>query len=119
MVYEANIIDENTKIEEVTSKIETLIKEELGLIVHAEYFNLKGFELCYKSNGSPKFTFYSKVFNNNEENYKLISVPLPYYLIIRKLYKGITPLGKDYHFNYEGCDCIFNEEFIVKEITKG
>lgn len=119
VVYEVSVMDENSEIEEVASQIETLIKEELGLIVHVEYFKLKGFELCYKSTESPKFTFYSKVFNNNEGNYKLVSVPLPYYLIIRRLYKGLIPLGKDYHFNYEGCDCIFNEEFIVKEITKG
>lgn len=119
VVYEINVMDESSEIEDVASQIETLIKEELGLIVHIEYFKLKGFELCYKSTESPKFTFYSKVFINNEGDYKLISVPLPYYLITRKLYKGITPLEKDYHFNYEGCDCKFNEEFIVKEMVKG
>lgn len=119
VVYEINVMDESSEIEDVASQIETLIKEKLGLIVHIEYFKLKGFELCYKSTESPKFTFYSKVFINNEGDYKLISVPLPYYLITRKLYKGITPLEKDYHFNYEGCDCKFNEEFIVKEMVKG
>lgn len=119
VVYEINVMDESSEIEDVASQIETLIKEELGLIVHIEYLKLKGFELCYKSTESPKFTFYSKVFINNEGEYKLISVPLPYYLITRKLYKGITPLEKDYHFNYEGCDCKFNEEFIVKEMVKG
>ena len=35
------------------------------------------------------------------------------------LYNNETPNELDYHFNYEGYDCIFNEDFEVKEIKNG
>lgn len=119
IVYEVSFGIYDTKFNIETEKnIKKLIKDELDLIVHLDVFILKGYELCYEDSGSPKFTFYSKVYNETNTLYKLVSVPLPYYLIIAKLYENLPLNEKDYHFSYEGCDCIFNEKFIIKEIVK-
>ncbi len=119
IIYEVSFGIYDTKFNAETEKaIKKLIKESLDLIVHLDIFVLKGYELCYEDSGSPKFTFYSKVYNKSNTLYKLVSVPLPYYLIIAKLYENLPLNEKDYHFNYEGCDCIFNEKFIIKEIVK-
>lgn len=119
IVYEVHFgLNDKTFNTITESFIKKLIYDELGLNVHVNLFILKGYELCYEDSLSPKFTFYSKVYNEPNTNYKLVAVPLPYYLIISKLYNGITPNEKDYHFNYEGCDCVFNEKFIIREIKK-
>lgn len=119
IVYEVNFgIYDHTFTFETEAKIKKLIKEELGLIVHTDIFVLKGYELCYEDSGSPKFTFYSKVYDDSNTMYKLVSVPLPYYLIVAKLYEDIPLNENDYHFSYEGCDCVFNEKFFIKEIVK-
>lgn len=119
IVYEVNFgIYDRTFTFEAETKIKKLIKEKLDLFVHTDIFILKGYELCYEDSGSPKFTFYSKDYDETNTMYKLVSVPLPYFLIISKLYENIPLNENDYHFNYEGCDCVFNENFIIKEIVK-
>lgn len=93
------------------------IKEKLGLTVHVDLFVLKGFTFSTKDSVHHKVDFYvKKNLITGEE--KMVSVPLPYHSLIYSLYNDEIPSELDYHFNYEGYDCIFNEEFEIKEIEK-
>ena len=74
------------------NEIIKLIKEKLGIEVKVNMYRLDGYKLNF------------------------ISVPLQYHSIIFKHYYGLPTCNEDYHFNYEGVDCIFNEEFMIKKI---
>ena len=112
IVYEAS----NAYCE--TDYIIESIKEKLGLIVHVELFVLNGYTFSVKGSEHHKVDFYvKKNLINGEE--KMVSVPLPYHSLIYSLYNDEVPNELDYHFNYEGYDCIFNEDFEVKEIKNG
>jgi len=94
------------------------IKEKLDLIVHVELFILNGYTFSTKDSEHHKVDFYvKKNLINGEE--KMVSVPLPYHSLIYSLYNKEKPSEMDYHFNYEGYDCIFNEEFEIKGIENG
>lgn len=45
---------------------------------------------------------------------KLVTVPSMYYAIVYKLFRGIELNEFDYHFDYEGVDCKFMENFSIK-----
>ena len=112
IVYEAS----NAYCE--TDYIIESIKEKLGLIVHVELFVLNGYTFSVKGSEHHKVDFYvKKNLINGEE--KMVSVPLPYHSLIYSLYNDEVPNELDYHFNYEGYDCIFNEDFEIKEIKNG
>lgn len=101
-----------------TDYITETIKEKLDLIVHVELFILDGYTFSTKDSEHHKVDFYvKKNLINGEE--KMVSVPLPYHSLIYSLYNKEIPSEMDYHFNYEGYDCIFNEEFEIKGIENG
>lgn len=88
-----------------------------GFDVHIEVFKLKGFHLKFKKSGKVRTNFFVKDYlDNKEHKFRLISAPLPYHCIIYKLYCGEILLDIDYHFDYEGIEAKFCEEFIVEEI---
>lgn len=97
-------------------KIEEQIKKQLDLTVNVELFRLKGYTFSSIDSNHHKVDFYVKnnLINGNET---MVSVPLPYYSLIYSLYNGIEPHTLDYHFNYEGYDCVFNENFKIEDIT--
>lgn len=95
------------EIEEVCAK--------LGFEVHVEFFFLRGYNLVFKESHSVRKTFYRKEYIFTEGRFKLISAPLPYHSLIYKLYKGLETEEIDYHFDYEGMDARFYEEFDVEE----
>lgn len=98
--------------------IEAYIKQKTGLDVKVEYFRLKGYRLCVDDGKAhkPRNPFFVKESAIDDRN-TFVCVPLPYHAIIYKLYNGMELQEEDYHFVYEGIDCIFNEKFIMEEIA--
>lgn len=95
-------------------------KNFCGFEVNVEIFKLKGYNLNFKKSGSTRTTFYVKehLDIDQEHKFRLISAPLPYHCIIYKLYKGLEMEELDYHFDYEGIDAKFCEDFIIEEVAK-
>lgn len=89
---------------------------EIGFEVHVEFYHLKGYNLVFKDSRAVRKTFYFKDYIFTDAKFKLISAPLPYHALIYKLYKGLETEEIDYHFDYEGMDARFYEEFDVEEI---
>ena len=97
------------------NKIEE-IANAMGFDVHVEFYHLKGYNLLFKESRSVRTTFYQKDYFCTDANFKLISVPLPYHALVYKLYKGLPLEEIDYHFDYEGMDARFCEEFDIEEV---
>ena len=91
-------------------KIEKTVKERLGLNVRAEFFELSALNLESKDTKDKRSRFFIKknIITGNE---KFVCVPACYFAITYKLYKGLDLEEPDYHFQYEGIDCRFMEEF--------
>jgi len=93
----------------------------VGANVHIEEFTLRGYDFYSKKENHKRCTFYAKERRyasfKNAKSVELMCVPMPYHSIIFKLYHGIRPKKKDYHFVYENIDCIFNDKFYIKEIN--
>ena len=98
----------------IRNKIEEIAKG-MGFDVHVEFFHLKAYNLLFKESRSVRSTFYEKDYFCTDAKFKLISVPLPYHSICYKLYKGLPLEEIDYHFDYEGMDARFCEEFDIEE----
>ena len=95
--------------------IERIAKEN-GFDVHVEFFILQGYNLVFKESRSVRKTFYHKDYVLGNGNFKLIAAPLPYHAIIYKLFKGLPLEEIDYHFDYEGMDARFCEEFDIETL---
>lgn len=92
------------------------ISKEIGFEVRVEFFCLKGYNLILKRNKEVRKTFFIKNYLDTDAKFKLISVPLQYHSLCYKLYKGLELNEIDYHFEYEGLNARFCEEFDVEEI---
>ena len=92
------------------------IAKEIGFDVHVEFFHLRGYNLVFKESRSVRKTFFKKDYFCTDGKFKLIGVPLQYYSICYKLYKGQDLIEMDYHFDYEGMDARFCEEFDIEEV---
>ena len=92
------------------------IAKEIGFDVHVEFFHLKGYNLVFKESRSIRKTFFMKDYFCTDGKFKMIGVPLQYHSIAYKLYKGKELSEIDYHFDYEGMDARFCEEFDIEEI---
>ena len=93
------------------------IAREFGFEVHVEFFHLSAYNLVFKESRSVRKTFFVKDYFATNGKFKLIAVPLQYHSICYKLYKGMGLGEIDYHFDYEGMDARFCEEFDIEEIT--
>ena len=93
------------------------IAKAIGFDVHVEFFHLKGYNLVFKESRSVRKTFFMKDYFCTDGKFKLIGVPLQYHSICYKLYKGEDLSEIDYHFDYEGMDARFCEEFDIEEIN--
>ena len=92
------------------------IAKEIGFDVHIEFFHLRGYNLVFKESRSVRKTFFMKDYFCTDGKFKLIGVPLQYHSIAYKLYKGKELSEIDYHFDYEGMNARFCEEFDIEEI---
>lgn len=85
--------------------------------VNVEYFELEGFNLCYKKSGSVAKTFYNKRNRfNNPLKPRLKCVPLPFAPIIYNMFYGLGLNKKDKRFNYEGMIVEIKENFKLNKI---
>ena len=92
------------------------ICKDLGFEVHVEFFFLRGYNIVFKESRNVRKTFFMKDYFCTDGKFKLIGVPLQYHSIAYKLYKGKELSEIDYHFDYEGIDAKFNEDFEIEEI---
>lgn len=92
------------------------IAMDMGFEVRVDFFHLKGYNLVFKESRSVRKTFYIKDYFCTDEKFKLIAAPLPYHAMIYKLYKKLPLEEIDYHFDYEGMNARFCEEFDVEEV---
>lgn len=95
--------------------IQTIAKE-IGFDVHVEFFHLKGYNIVFKESRNVRKTFFMKDYFCTDGKFKLIGVPLQYHSIAYKLYKGKELSEIDYHFDYEGMNARFCEEFDIEEL---
>lgn len=94
------------------------ICQKNGFEVHVEYYDLSGYNLLFKNSKSVRASFYIKDYIFTDGNFKLISVPLQYHSIVHKLHKNLPLCDIDYHFDYEGVDAMFCEDFEIEKIKK-
>lgn len=92
------------------------IANDFGFDVHVEFFHLRAYNLVFKESRSVRKTFFMKEYFCTDGKFKLIAVPLQYHSICYKLYKGGGLIEADYHFDYEGMNARFCEEFDIEEI---
>lgn len=114
IVYEVNYDDVVGKLN--IEDIKNDIAFDLSLDVKIEFFHLGGAQL-YTENCTRSPFFIKSIIDINTErgiNQKLVSVPLPYHMIIYKLHNNMPLVPFDYHFDYEGMDCVMNEKFRLK-----
>ena len=109
--------DEKTDYDSIAYDIEKNILRKTGLKVRAEFFHLKGYRLSVNDGKEhkPRNPFFVKE-DACSFRKTFVCVPLPYHAIVYKLYNDIPLEDEDYHFVYEGIDCVFNEDFIMEEI---
>ena len=117
MIFNVDFLQYNDKLTCFSLKkdIQTIAKE-IGFDVHVEFFHLKGYNLVFKESRSIRKTFFMKDYFCTDGKFKMIGVPLQYHSIAYKLYKGKELSEIDYHFDYEGMDARFCEEFDIEEI---
>ena len=117
MIFKVDFLRYNDKLTCFSLKkdIQTIAKE-IGFDVHVEFFHLKGYNLVFKEIRSIRKTFFMKDYFCTDGKFKMIGVPLQYHSIAYKLYKGKELSEIDYHFDYEGMDARFCEEFDIEEI---
>ena len=117
MIFKVDFLRYNDKLTCFSLKkdIQTIAKE-IGCDVHVEFFHLKGYNLVFKESRSIRKTFFMKDYFCTDGKFKMIGVPLQYHSIAYKLYKGKELSEIDYHFDYEGMDARFCEEFDIEEI---
>ena len=117
MIFNVEFLFYNDKLTCFTLRehIEKIAKE-IGFEVHVEFFHLKGYNLVFKESRSVRKTFFMKDYFCTDGKFKLIGVPLQYHSICYKLYKGKELNEIDYHFDYEGMNARFCEEFDIEEV---
>ena len=117
MIFKVDFLRYNDKLTCFSLKkdIQTIAKE-IGFDVHVEFFHLKGYNLVFKESRSIRKTFFMKDYFCTDGKFKMIGVPLQYHSIAYKLYKGKELSEIDYHFDYEGMEARFCEEFDIEEI---
>ncbi len=117
MIFNVEFLFYNDKLTCFTLRehIEKIAKE-IGFEVHVEFFHLRGYNLVFKESRSVRKTFFMKDYFCTDGKFKLIGVPLQYHSICYKLYKGKELDEIDYHFDYEGMDARFCEEFDIEEV---
>lgn len=99
------------------------IKNKLGFDIRCELFTLYDVRLscdkfkrsAYYLKDSYYFSDDIKVFSNKKT---LTKVPMTYYAIVYKLLNGIELQEEDYHFDYEGLDCRYCENFKIETSYK-
>ena len=117
MIFNVEFLFYNDKLTCFTLRehIEKIAKE-IGFDVHVEFFHLKAYNLVFKESRSVRKTFFMKDYFCTNGKFKLIGVPLQYHSICYKLYKGQDLSEIDYHFDYEGINARFCEEFDIEEV---
>lgn len=117
MIFNVEFLFYNDKLTCFTLRehIEKIAKE-IGFEVHVEFFHLRAYNLVFKESRSVRKTFFMKDYFCTDGKFKLIGVPLQYHSICYKLYKGKELNEIDYHFDYEGMNARFCEEFDIEEI---
>lgn len=99
------------------------VLKELGFQVKCELYKLYDVRLsCDKFERSAYYLkdtyFFNEVFKTISNNKTLMKVPMNYYAIVYKLLKGIELQEEDYHFDYEGLDCRYCENFKLETTFK-
>lgn len=91
------------------------IKDTLDITVHVNFYRLDAYQVYSNKDGNNKFVFYIKTDMVNSKR-TLVTVPLQFHSIIYKLTNDIEVCQNDYHFSYEGIDCMFCDDFGIKKI---
>lgn len=92
--------------------IRQFIQTMLGFEMNLEIFKLHKLQLCCdKFKRSPYY--YKEYLNTEEPKGKLMCVPMNYFAIVYKLFNNLPLQEEDYHFDYEGLDCKYCENFYL------
>ena len=92
--------------------IRQFIQTMLGFEMNLEVFKLHKLQLCCnKFKRSPYY--YKEYLNTEEPKGKLMCVPMNYFAIVYKLFNNLPLQEEDYHFDYEGLDSKYCENFYL------
>lgn len=93
-------------------RIRQFIQIMLGFEMNLEVFKLHKLQLCCdKFKRSPYY--YKEYLNTKESKGKLMCVPMNYFAIVYKLFNNLPLQEEDYHFDYEGLDSKYCENFYL------
>lgn len=122
LIFDVSNINDDVRIDSVMYSIEDIVKRELNLDVHTEYYTLKGWQLTSPTNKQVCQTFFEKIdllHYDVENRGKLVCVPLPFHNIIYKLHHKQDLVYDDQYFIYEKMLCRFTDRFELNELKKG
>lgn len=99
------------------------VLKELGFQVKCELYKLYDVRLsCDKFERSAYYLkdtyFFNEAFKTISNSKTLMKVPMNYYAIVYKLLNGMELQEEDYHFDYEGLDCKYCENFHIETTFK-
>ena len=105
-------IDEIFGAVDKANECEKSINDSLGFEVNVEMYVLHKVQLCCDKFKRSCY-YYKEYITPNKVNGKLVCVPSNYFPIVYKLFNGLALKEEDYHFDYEGLDCKYCENFTI------
>ena len=92
--------------------IRQFIQTMLGFEMNLEVFKLNKLQLCCDKFKRSSY-YYKEYLNTKESKGKLMCVPMNYFAIVYKLFNNLPLQEEDYHFDYEGLDSRYCENFYL------
>lgn len=89
-----------------------IIEKKLGFYVNAEVYLLHKVQLCCDKFKRSCY-YYKEFIGSSNIKGKLLCVPSNYFPIVYKLFNDLPLQEEDYHFDYEGLDCRYCENFSI------
>lgn len=104
--------DEVFSVVDKVNECNKFINDVLGFEMNVEVYVLHKVQLCCDKFKRSCY-YYKEYITPNNTNGKLVCVPSNYFPIVYKLFNGLTLQEEDYHFDYEGLDCKYCENFTI------
>lgn len=105
-------IDEIFGVVDKINEYKKSIKDILGFDMNVEVYLLHKIQLCCDKFKRSCY-YYKEFIGSNDTKGKLLCVPSNYFPIVYKLFNDLPLQEEDYHFDYEGLDCRYCENFNI------
>jgi hypothetical protein len=105
-------IDEIYISSDNANKFKDFIKNGMGIELNVEMYVLHKVQFCCDKFKRSSY-YYKEYLNCDKPKGKLMCVPMNYFAIVYKLFNKLPLQEEDFHFDYEGLDCRYCENFYI------